>query len=446
MRTMAGVWFSVIVLVSMQKVFGDVCQPDKKIEDFTCDECIRCGADWCNKPEPEESHCSLAITDGWCNNDREYPVEKEEKDRFDTNPFYAERMLMIGQPSKIDIRYTATSKNKPDILIVNTTQTFNIELKQYGHKCSGANCLVTIEAKALSEFCSASGGVTESVEVKISMEAKEEAHIKYYVACACACSLIVETDSPVCNKNGNLSCGVCSCKPGWRGKNCELPESPKVPECDGSRGDINQCSLSSKTDEDCSFNGYCGPCETCICYTDREGSQYFDQTNNCAGLCSVAAEFEDCLVNNTIGKCSMDNRQMTIQRYNETLTAERDNKNRKVWVKCNETIDSCGLLEFYAKRDENDMIFVMMLNHCNEISAAAVVADTKVPIILGVLGIVAAVAAVSGVMLWKHMNTVPPVPLNDPQYQNIDAEDCTGENPLYKPPTSSFKNPTYGKW
>lgn len=69
-----------------------------------------------------------------------------------------------------------------------------------------------------------------------------------------------------------------------------------------------------------------------------------------------------------------------------------------------------------------------------------------VPIILGVLGIVAAVAAVSGVMLWKHMNTVPPVPLNDPQYENIDAEDCTGENPLYKPPTSSFKNPTYGKW
>lgn len=71
---------------------------------------------------------------------------------------------------------------------------------------------------------------------------------------------------------------------------------------------------------------------------------------------------------------------------------------------------------------------------------------STVPLILGILGILAAVAAVGGVMLWKHMNAVPPLPLTDPKYENIDAEDCIGENPLYKPPTSSFKNPTYGKW
>lgn len=68
---------------------------------------------------------------------------------------------------------------------------------------------------------------------------------------------------------------------------------------------------------------------------------------------------------------------MTIQRYNESLTTEKDAQNRKAWVQCNETIDECGLLKFYAKRDEYGEIFVMMLNHCNEINAAAVVADTK---------------------------------------------------------------------
>ncbi|KAJ8729625.1 hypothetical protein PYW08_001206 [Mythimna loreyi] len=439
MRTMARVWFSVIVLVSMQKVFGDGCQINQNIEDYTCDECFRCGYSWCRKPEPGSPHCPVSKSDGWCSNDEELPVIKEEKERFDSNSFYYERMLRIGQASKIEIHYTANGKNKPDIMIVNSTQTFDIDLKQYGHKCTNNKCMAIIAAMATSRFCNASGGVTESVEVKVSMGPKEEAHIKYYVACACECSLRVEPRSPTCNKNGNLTCGACSCEPGWQGQYCEKPI------CDTSRGDISQCSQSS-SDEDCSFNGYCGPCETCICYTDREGSQYFDETNNCKGLCSATVELEDYLINNTIGEYSFENRRMTIQRYNKSLISERDDRNRTVWVKCNETIDDCGLLEFYAKRDKNDMIYVMMLNHCNEITPAAIVADTKVPIILGVLGILAAVAAVGGVLLWKHMNTVPPVPLNDPQYQNIDAEDCTGENPLYKPPTSSFKNPTYGKW
>lgn len=69
-----------------------------------------------------------------------------------------------------------------------------------------------------------------------------------------------------------------------------------------------------------------------------------------------------------------------------------------------------------------------------------------VPIVFGVLALVAAAVAVGGFMMWKHMNAGPPIQLNDPEYTNIDAEDNTGENPLYKPPTSSFKNPTYGKW
>lgn len=46
-------------------------------------------------------------------------------------------------------------------------------------------------------------------------------------------------------------------------------------------------------------------------------------------------------------------------------------------MKCNETFDDCGTLEYFAKRDERGDIYVMMVNHCNEIIAEAVVADTK---------------------------------------------------------------------
>lgn len=100
-------------------------------------------------------------------------------------------------------------------MIVHSTQSFNFELKKYNQKCSGANCIVTIEAKASKEFCNVTGGVTETVEVKISMGLSEEARVKYYVACACACSGVVEINSPACNRNGNLSCGACTCNPGW---------------------------------------------------------------------------------------------------------------------------------------------------------------------------------------------------------------------------------------
>lgn len=67
-------------------------------------------------------------------------------------------------------------------------------------------------------------------------------------------------------------------------------------------------------------------------------------------------------------------------------------------------------------------------------------------IVLGVLAAVAALVAVAGVMIYKHMNAHPSVPLNGVGYTDIDAVDCVGQNPLYKPPTSNFNNPTYGKW
>ena len=67
---------------------------------------------------------------------------------------------------------------------------------------------------------------------------------------------------------------------------------------------------------------------------------------------------------------------MNIERLNQSLTNEIDEQNRKIWVSCKESIDDCGELQFFAKRDQFG-VHVMMINHCNEIIADAVVADTK---------------------------------------------------------------------
>lgn len=91
----------------------------------------------------------------------------------------------------------------------------SIELKQYEPKCSGVTCVASIEVTAGRDFCNSTGGITESVEVKVNVGLEEEARIKYFVACACACSQEIVQNSPICNKNGNFSCGVCRCNPGW---------------------------------------------------------------------------------------------------------------------------------------------------------------------------------------------------------------------------------------
>ena len=100
-------------------------------------------------------------------------------------------------------------------MIVHSTQSFNIDLKQTEPECSASTCVFTIAATPTTEFCNATGGVTESIEVKVNVGLKEEARIKYYVACACECSQKVERNSPFCNRKGNLTCGACTCEPGW---------------------------------------------------------------------------------------------------------------------------------------------------------------------------------------------------------------------------------------
>ncbi|KAL4715200.1 hypothetical protein ACJJTC_012247 [Scirpophaga incertulas] len=447
MRTMARfVLFSMLVACSLRDVFTINCQSVGLETVMNCNDCIRCGGYWCNKPQENEPHCASQRTDNWCSNDdslEKLPKIEEESVAGDTiTPSrYAVTVNVDHVSPRVPFQYNWDSSVRPsvEVSVINTTQTARVGIVEKETKCKNGQCITHISVKPETDFCLSRGGKYEYVNMKVRIDnLTEESVVKYHVPCACACSDNVEKNSPTCNKRGDFSCGVCSCHRGWSGEHCETKEKPK---CEDRRGDI-QCTNPYKQDVECSGNGYCGPCDTCICYDDREGSQYFQTDNFCTDLCmSIANQCESCLYDRPLGKCPDCN--LTVRNYNESLLSDRDDLNRHVWVKCKEVINDCTV-EYAAMKDEYNHMSIMKINSCNSIAEAIGGANVNImlPTVLGVIALVAAVATVAGYMVWKSKNA--PMPLSASQYQELDGpEGSAGMNPLYKSPTSSYNNPMW---
>ncbi|CAG5056539.1 unnamed protein product [Parnassius apollo] len=421
-------WFIVCaVLITVKFVFGNDCSSLMKLE--SCDECIRCGGQWCNDPDAN-TRCLETPSDNWCPGYREELIvigERKEPGTPD-KPTYMERTVKVGYQNIINYKNI-----EPKVKIINTTQNHNFYVKTA--KFRGKENWY-VEASPGNEFCSEKSKTLEGVYVEIDVGDVKEI-VQYHVPCACQCSERAEVFSRKCNGRGTYACGVCSCPSGWAGKFCEKKE------CKGIRGDL-QCSNPARNELECSGNGYCGPCETCECYTDRPGSKYFDKDYYCADICMTTSDCDECLSNPALGHCGECHYPFIKMKYNETLMAERDSMNRSVWVTCNGTVDECHV-EYAAMKDENDDVYVMVIKLCDHSTGAAVAGGVNltIPVVLTVLLVAAAGAATAGYLVWK--SRPPPLPLADTQYQNIGAEDCVGSNPLYIPPTSYYNNPTYGK-
>ncbi|CAG9121424.1 unnamed protein product [Plutella xylostella] len=434
---MARVLLFAVVLLSVHQVFGRDCSNVNSI--VNCNECIRCGGYWCNKPEPGTPHCSLQA-DSWCPRDLEtldsvpdltVPGTILSAVSFETN-------ARVGATNRKLVHYSSSLEQKANIVIKNTTQNQDITL-QTSTQCDENNCTVSIDVTPGKDFCTSNAGSAEYINARITFESIEEAvELKYHVPCACECSKkLPELSATICNSHGDYSCGACSCYKDWKGEFCE--ES----DCGHDRGDVS--CMSPINNLDCSGNGYCGgPCQTCQCYTDRPGSQYFERENNCVDLCQhINSYCDSCLQFPSEERCQ-DCQDLLFTPFNATALKSKDSQFRDVWVRCNETVGGC-YKEYSAMRDASGDIVVMITASCDGIVAGAIVGTFRItiPVILGIIGFVAATAAAAGYLAYRAR--APPLPLMDPQYTNIGAEDCTGVNPLYKPPTSSFINPTYRK-
>lgn len=61
---------------------------------------------------------------------------------------------------------------------------------------------------------------------------------------------------------------------------------------------------------------------------------------------------------------------MIVLRKNESLLNQTDSKNKKKWVNCNMVVKDCSV-NYWAKKEEDDEVYVMIKESCNDKDAGA---------------------------------------------------------------------------
>uniref|UniRef100_A0A1I8PZ80 Integrin beta n=1 Tax=Stomoxys calcitrans TaxID=35570 RepID=A0A1I8PZ80_STOCA len=226
--------------------------------------------------------------------------------------------------------------------------------------------------------------------------------------------------------HGTCDCGVCACKAGWSGSACNCKTS--IESCYPPGGG-----------EICSGHGDC-VCGKCECKSTEEGrfsGDHCEYCPTCTGRCHELKDCTQCQVYQTGPLKDPED-----CRTNCTLfTPEEVEK-----VEIDETKGEY-LCMFY---DEYDCKF--KFKYREEDNKIVVVAQTerecppKVFMLGIVLGVIAAIVLVglAILLLWKLLTTI-----HDRrefarfEKERMNAKWDTGENPIYKQATSTFKNPMY---
>lgn len=230
--------------------------------------------------------------------------------------------------------------------------------------------------------------------------------------------------------HGVCECGQCKCHDGWGGNACECSSS--TDSCMAPNGKM------------CSGHGACrcGKCECEIKDDIRYSGKYCEKCPTCPGRCN---ELKDCV------ECQMYQKGV-LKDHNEC------GNNCKLFtpisvetVNYNEDEDE-HLCTFY---DEDDCRYQFVYNETVETDGSVTLAvraqkDPECPpkvFLLGiVLGVIAAIVLIGLAMLllWKLLTTIH----DRREFARFEKERMmakwdTGENPIYKQATSTFKNPTY---
>ncbi|XP_035436048.2 integrin beta-PS [Spodoptera frugiperda] len=228
--------------------------------------------------------------------------------------------------------------------------------------------------------------------------------------------------------HGECVCGKCSCTPEYTGPACQCLK------------DQTPCR-SPENNEICSGNGKC-VCGQCVCNVDDDrhySGKYCEKCPTCPGRCG---EFKDCVL------CEVHKRGPLYKPDTDTCgdcalyPIIEEGK-----IEANESRNE-HLCSFY---DDEDCLYVYVYSY-NENQQLVIRAQKerecpkKVPILGIVLGVIAAIVLVglALLMLWKMATTIH----DRREFARFEKERMmakwdTGENPIYKQATSTFKNPTY---
>ncbi|XP_047987546.1 uncharacterized integrin beta-like protein C05D9.3 [Leguminivora glycinivorella] len=288
----------------------------------SCDECIKCGGIWCK--DPNESRKCVPLTGGgddWCPNDMEtVHADLSSRDGKIFRPQYEEVLAHIdsGKVTTIKMSGDNAAKSGRNVYhkILNTTQPDKSKVHVFVNKYPTK---IEVTTKISPGFCSPTSQKFEHVFVEVGVSGVgEKAVLKYVVPCGCGCSDEVEAAALACHGFGGLVCGVCQCDEDRHGKFCECgPVS-------------SSCANPSLIIPRCSGNGYCDECSKCQCFTDKQGSQYFDQQDNCKDLATTVKDFLDCQKNKQF--CSSCDRNVLFRKWNGTVLNELYDGSRKTWV------------------------------------------------------------------------------------------------------------------
>ncbi|KAH1024081.1 hypothetical protein HUJ05_003640 [Dendroctonus ponderosae] len=329
--------------------------------------------------------------------------------------------------------------------------------------------------------------------IKIKPEGLEDhLQVELEVLCECACSLSRVPLDTSCSQQGDLECGICRCKEGRFGSNCQCDWTESKGE------DPSQCIKPDGKNETCSGQGKC-KCGKCECKSRPDKSEliygkYCECDNfSCPQKCSGRGRCEcgdgvvlavtvhpmrasACLQTESFYVLDMETahvapvyavkRKVTMASIarnaptvilkgayasSSTCSDHCDIFTTNIVKKLNDTKregvnvcrvpveDQCTVVFEYSY-DENNMLFVT----AEEKMTCRIIPDLFVYII-SVIGTILLIGIIT-MIIWKVVTTFH----DKKEYARfLNERDQTkwsaGENPLYKPGTSHFQNPVYGR-
>ncbi|XP_019772108.2 integrin beta-PS-like [Dendroctonus ponderosae] len=231
-----------------------------------------------------------------------------------------------------------------------------------------------------------------------------------------------------CSGRGRCECGVCKCDNGWSGSSCDCSS------------DESQCMPPDRKFL-CSGHGNCS-CGSCIC-REKEGynGKYCEKCTNCdSERCEKLRPCVECVVYKSGAYASSSTCSDHCDIFTTNIVKKLNDTKREGVNVCRVPVEDQCTVVFEYSYDENNMLFVT----AEEKMTCRIIPDLFVYII-SVIGTILLIGIIT-MIIWKVVTTFH----DKKEYARfLNERDQTkwsaGENPLYKPGTSHFQNPVYGR-